>query len=123
MSMSYNNEHAQLKPLQTELLNQILGYMKITYTEAEVREHASPPIHVKLNDETHDFTFEDLTYPYTVLFCDKNSATIKYEHPYAGTLDATVNFVDENSYWISPDIMPSTREYFLRTPQIPSNLK
>jgi hypothetical protein len=116
MSMAYNNQHANLKPVQTELLNQILGHMKITYTKTEMREHASPPIRVKINNKEHDFTFEDLIYPYKVLSCDKNSARIKYKDPYAGTLEATINFVDQNTYWVSPEVMPSTREYFLRFP-------
>jgi hypothetical protein len=116
MSMAYNNQHALLKPVQTEFLNQILGHMKITYTTTEMHEHGLPPIQVKLNGEIHDFTFEESTYPYKVLTCEKDSARIEYEHPYAGAVNAKVNFVDQNTYWISPDIMPSTREYFLRTP-------
>lgn len=115
--MDYNNKYALPAPIQAELLNQILGHMKVTYTKTDMHEHGSPPLKVKINDEEHDFTLEDLTYPYKVLSCDKDSAEIQYQHPHAGTTNVTINFVNQNSYWVSPEMLPLTREYFVRTPQ------
>lgn len=116
-SMNYNNRYAQLKTKQAELLNQMLGYMKVTYNGTEAHEHGLPPIKVKIGNEESDFTFEESVYPYKVLLCDDKSAKIQYKHPHAGVTKVTVNFLDKNTYWLSSEMLPSSREYFVRVSQ------
>lgn len=114
MSMEYNEKYAQLEPRQKELLVQILGHMKVTYTEKNAHEHGQEPIKVKVAGKDSDFTFEDLSYPYTVLSCDQDALKVEYEHPYSGVTQETIHFVGKNTYWLSPEMLPSTREYFVR---------
>ena len=114
MSMEYNEKFAHLEPNQKELLVQILGRMIVTYTDNKVHEHGLPSSRVTIGGKEYDFAFEDLSYSYKVLSCDKATITAEFEHPHSGPVKETAYFIDENTYWISSEILPSTREYFIR---------
>ena len=96
------------------MLGQILGNLKITYSETSIHEHGAKTVDVTLNNERHDFHFEDLRYAYQTLSCRNNSIKIAQEHPHAGKIKQRFNFIDENTYWVSPDNLPNSREYFIR---------
>lgn len=114
LSMDYNEKYAHLEPRQQELLIQILGRLIITYSENQVREHGQSPIKVTLDEKVSNFTYENLSYTYKVLSCNKTSVTVRFDHPFAGAKTNRVSFVDKDTYWVSPDILPSAREYFVR---------
>lgn len=114
MSMEYNDQFAHLEPGQKELLTQILGALKITYTENKAHEHGAPSIKVIVGGKESDFAIEDLSYPYKVLSCGKVTLTAELKHPYYERKVETLTFVDSNTYWVSSEILPATREYFVR---------
>lgn len=114
LSMAYNEQFAQLGPKQKELLVQILGRMTVTVTEKTVREHGQQAMKVTVGGKESDFAFEELSYPYHVLSCDPSSAEVVSQHPYVGAMQQTVHFVDKDTYWLSPQVLASTREYFVR---------
>lgn len=113
MSMAYNNQHANLEQRQTDFLDQVLGIMKLTYTENEVQEHGQPPIAVTINGKTNDFHFDEMSSRYEVLSCTRNTVTVRYHHP-TGAVTQVLNFDSEDVYWLTPDILPTSREYFIR---------
>jgi hypothetical protein len=115
LSEKYNQKNAQLSQAMTELLKQILGILKLTYTESAVHEHGAPTIKVTIKGKQSDFYFEDLNYKYEVLSCTNDSITLKSYYPYIGEpLVTTINFVNENLYWETPQHLPKSREYFIR---------
>lgn len=113
MSMAYNNQQASLEQRQVDFLNQVLGIMKLTYTEDTVHEHGQPPVAVTINGKTNDFHFDEMSCRYEVLSCTRSTVTIRYHHP-AGAVTQVLNFDSEDVYWLSPDILPTTREHFVR---------
>ena len=109
-SMSYNNL-AGLKQNQLDLLNQILGYTTITYTETEVKHHKLPPVKVLYNSNETELTFIEMEIPYKVDSCGKDSISFLTEDNTVSTL----NFVDKDTYWVSSkEVLPNSREYFVR---------
>lgn len=114
LSMDYNEKYANLDNKQHAFLDQIFGHAKFTYAERHIHQHSSPMIHVLIDGQRSDFHFDDLNYPYKILSCSETSAKIKSNHPHSGPTIAILNFVDEDTYWVSPETLPSTREYFIR---------
>ena len=112
--MEYNKRHANLEPLQEELLYQILGNMKISFTNNKIIEHELPTIQVELNGKVHDFEYQYNEYSYKTIKCDESSITIESNHPQMGKHRNTANFINEDTYWVSPEVMSNTREYFVR---------
>ncbi|GAA4356698.1 hypothetical protein [Kangiella marina] len=114
LSMAYNKRHADLEPAQEELLNQILGNMEISITNNKIIEHELPTIQVELNGKVHDFEYQYNEYSYKTIKCDENSVTIESNHPQMGKRKSTANFINKDTYWVSPEFMTNTREYFIR---------
>jgi hypothetical protein len=114
MSMEYNKDKAGLLPAQIELLDQILGVLKLTYTQTHIHEHGAEPLKVTVNKKQYDFYFEEIEYPYEVLYCGKNSITISQQHPHAGAGKLKLHLINDDVYWVSPDNLPNSREYFIR---------
>lgn len=112
--MEYNEKHAQLDAKQSQFMNQILGHMKVSYTNDSIHEHGAKPIKVKIDNEEYDFHFDDLTYRYKVLLCTKSLAKIKSKHPHVGSKKTEINFINSDTFWVAPDMLPSSREYFVR---------
>ena len=114
-SMSYNNQVAELDERQKDLLNQILGYTKITYTDKEKTHHALEPVEVTLDGKTHDFEFLEFVYPYRLISCTNELVVIEHKDETVGDITLYLNFENSNTYWISPEkIVSSSREYFVR---------
>lgn len=114
LSMDYNDKLGGATQPQTELLEQILGILKLTYSDASIHDHGAPTIKVTINGKQYDFVFEDLEYKYEVLSCTDTSIKIRQHHPYGGPMTSTLNFINRNVYWVSPQLLPKTREYFIR---------
>lgn len=114
MSMAYNEKFAHLELKQIELLNQILGHLRVSYTENSAHEYGVPNLKIKIGNKKSDFEIEDSSYQYKILSCSDTEITINYEHPYLGEITETFNFVNADIYWASSEMLPSSREYFIR---------
>jgi hypothetical protein len=98
ISMVYNEKYANLESKQKELLSQILGHLRLTYTEKEVHEHGVPSLKIKIGNKESNFEIEDSSYQYKILSCSDTEITINYEHPYLGEITETFNFVNADIY-------------------------
>ncbi|MBX9901648.1 MAG: hypothetical protein K2Y28_12770 [Burkholderiaceae bacterium] len=114
LSMDYNNKLIGATQPQTELLEQILGILKLTYADTSIHDHGAPTLKVTVNGKQYDFVFEDLEYKYEILSCTETSIKIRPHYPYGGSMTRTLNFINRNIYWVSPEHLPKTREYFVR---------
>jgi hypothetical protein len=113
LSMEYNLAQEKITPTQMSFLNQRLGHMTISYTDTETQEHQLPSIEVILNGKTSLMAFEGLSYTYETITCTETIVKAKYNHPYGGET-VSVLHLQGDTYWVSPDIFPTSREYFIR---------
>jgi len=112
--MEYNNQFAKLENTQSELLDQILGYTKITYTKTDKKHHGLPAVEVTLDGNKHDFEFLEFVYPYKQISCDDKFVVIEHKDEELGDIKLVLNFENSNTYWLSPEILPNSREYLVR---------
>ena len=109
-SMNYNN-HAGLEKKQLDLLNQILGYTTINYTETIKKHHKLPSVKFFLNDKEHNLTFEEMSFSYKLKSCDEHSIIIQFED----AEELKFVFVNPDTYWVSPkEVLSKSREYYVR---------
>jgi hypothetical protein len=114
LSMDYNNKSGRATQPQIEFLEQVLGILKLSYSDTSIHSHGAPTLKVIINGKQSDFVFEDLEYKYEVLGCTDTSIKIRQHYPYGGPMTSILNFVDRNTYWVAPEHLPKTREYFIR---------
>ena len=114
MSSNYNREHAKITDTQFEFIEQIIGTLRLTYSETSIHEHGAEPLKITIKSEPHEFFFEDSTHKYEVLNRKKDSIKIKQYYPHGKPFKTKVNFINENTYWVEPDNLPTSREYFTR---------
>ncbi len=114
LSMAYNIEKAQLTSKNTQFLNQALGILKVTYSATEMLSHSAPAIKMKIDGKTYPFVFEQSVVPYKILSCSDSAVTIIQNQVDSGPSTVKLTFIDANTYWVSPEPLPSIREYFRR---------
>lgn len=116
LSMNYNFKHANLDKVKIEFLSQTLGILKQTYSESEIHSHGAPSIKLAINGKSYDFHFEDLHYKYEVVSCTSITVKLKQYYPYGEPFLSQMVFENENTFWVSPEQLPKSREYFIRAP-------
>lgn len=114
LSMNFNLKHANLNLNQIDFLSQTLGILKQTYSELEIHNHGAPFIKLVLNGKSFDFHFEDLHYKYEVVSCTSIAVKLKQYYPYGDPINTQIVFESKNTFWISPEQLPKSREYFVR---------
>ncbi len=116
MSMEYNITSADLTPTQIEFLNQALGILKITYSQETIINHGAPAIEMVIAGKKYPFEFQEEKFKYEIISCTANVVKIKHHYPHTAPEKIKINFIDENTYWVSPSNLPNSREYFTRVP-------
>jgi len=116
MSMEYNIKSADLTPTQIEFLNQALGILKITYSQETIINHGAPAIEMVIGNKKCPFEFQEENFKYEIISCTASIVKIKHYYPHTAPEKIKINFIGENTYWVSPSNLPKSREYFTRVP-------
>ena len=114
ISIEYNFKYFEPTEEQQEFYNQVLGNMKLTYTETTIKEHFVPTIKIKVKNKTLDFGIEESEYSYEVISCNEGTVKVKFLDPLGEDKISEIHFENENLYWISFGDPEVFREYFAR---------
>lgn len=114
LSMKYNLANAELESKQIEFLSQTLGILTQTFSETEIHSHGAPTINISINGKSYNFEFEDIRYKYEILSCAESTLEAKAYFPYGNPIVNQMVFENSNTFWVSPEQLPKSREYFIR---------
>lgn len=118
LTTEYNEKHAKLTEKQKSVFSQIFGSMELTYLspgKCEVFRPSNTIITGSKEIETND---SKKIIDYKIIFNNKDVVVISYYDPIFGETVRTLNFVDEDTYWLyggdSGFFDFNIREYFTR---------
>jgi len=113
LSMEYNLKYAGFNEKIIKIKEQIYGILKLTYTNESIHAHGAPTQKITVEGKVFEIKFEDLTFDYQVLNCSNDMVTTKEFYPYGEPLVESKYFIDDDTYWVSPE-GKKEREYFVR---------
>ncbi len=114
LSMQYNERSKKLTDEQKQFLEQILGYMKLSFSKDKIYQMSSETIIVELDDKKINFSFEEEVYTYDVISCAPKKIKIKYYLNDQDIVVSNLNLINDDLYWIASPFLPASREYFVR---------
>ena len=115
-TIEFNKKYSILKPIQMEFLSKISGLLTIEYQKGNLSKEHMPKYSYTLNGKEikNDEEWEE-TKKYKILGYTESSIIIESVNQIFGKMIYTLQFEDENTYWIylSNDISTlHAREYF-----------
>ena len=117
LTMNFNQKHAKLTKNQTDFLNQLTGLMTIEFTENGISKTSMPDYTMKMKGkETKVDSYTDSKQQKILGFTD-SSIVVESNDEILGKQIGTINFVDDNTYWVylSNNMFDiHAREYFTR---------
>lgn len=119
LSAAFNDSHAVIEDRAKEFRSQIIGRSTVTYTSERVTLEMDDIQQVTINGVAFPWDSSPMTGPYEVLGCTDDVVALKIS--YNGVvLINTLNFENENTYWVYEGTAGGTgnqhtREYFVRS--------
>jgi hypothetical protein len=118
LTTEYNEKHAQLTEKQKSVFSQIFGRTELTYLSPGKFEVFRPSSTIITGGKEIESNDSKKVMGYRVIFSNKDVVVISYDDPLFGETVRTLNFVDEDTYWIYGGDMGffdlHIREYFTR---------
>lgn len=113
LSMEYNLKNAIFNEQVIRIKSQIYGVLKLTYTDKSIHAHGAPTQKITVEGKVFEIKFEDISFDYQLLSCSDNTITTKEFYPYGEPLVESKHFINNDTYWVSPE-GKKEREYFVR---------
>lgn len=118
LSAAFNDNHAVIEDRTREFRSQIIGKSTVTYTQKRVTMEMDNIEFVSINGVVFPWDSSPMTGPYEVLGCTDNVVVIRINYNDVVLIN-TLNFEDENTYWVYEGTPGGTgnqhtREYFVR---------
>jgi hypothetical protein len=100
LTTEYNEKHAQLTEKQKSVFSQIFGRTELTYLSPGKFEVFRPGNTIITGGKEIETIDSKKVMGYKVIFSNKDVVVISYDDPIFGETVRTLNFVDEDTYWI-----------------------
>ncbi len=112
-SYEYSSKNTSATENQLEFIKQAFGYLRVTYSEGDLKMHESEEIDVYFDKKNFPFKFDELISSVEYIKCSGSEVSYRYTDHSGSIEEASLYFVSSSRFWLELD-SAIEREYFVR---------